>query len=311
MKNRMKKVVAVLVCVCCAVSLFAFSVSADEVLFNGTLTFDDEIRLYLFPSIISLTVGDSYSLTYNGETISGVAYAPVEDMPSPYVAFSDIAMLTTADFGDGDRTILLFELEELPATIDIILSKGASADLSEDQVLLDADVQFENLAGSYIGTVINPGFGFIAGREYAIEINGITRQYTAAVQEDGVVSVGAFPPADNEFTLGIGTSENLNSGQPTLFINADGLLSSAGTYPVKITLLGIKPPHFSDQIISFASNMFSVIGVSADKIGDNIYLLIFLFIVPLFFVVLSVLRYLLNRKKNTGSRSSYKRYKRR
>lgn len=311
MKNTMKKVVAVLVCVCCAVSLFAFSASADEVIFNGTLTFDVDGSAYLFPSYISLTAGDTYSLTYNGVTDTAQVNPP-DDIPAPYAVFYNIGcILLSGDIGNGDQTAIIWQSEESPATIDIILSKASGSDQSQDQVILQQNVRFENLAGSYSGAVVNPGFNFIPNREYLVEVNGISRQYTAITFDDVGVVVGANPPADGEFTLGITEGGGINGGDATLLINADNLITLAGTYPVKITLLGIKPPHFSDQIGSFASNMFSVIGISASSIGSNSILSIFLIGLPLLFIVIGILFTLLNRKKNRGQRGYYKRYKRR
>lgn len=199
MKNKFVKVLIVSLVVCFAVSLFAFSVSADEVIYNGVVTFTSEPLSGAFTSSLAvIELGKTYQVS------------------SQYGIFSGVAS-------------------------------------SESVMGLEVVSFYDESVGTF---VYAPALG-LSGVQYYSEY-----------------------------------FYNLSDG-----------------YTFNLTLTEITP--LSDQIGSFVSNMFSLIGISANSIGSNSILSIFLIGLPLLFIVIGILFTLLNRKKNRGRRGYYKRYKRR
>lgn len=127
-------------------------------------------------------------------------------------------------------------------------------------MIFEQDVTFSNLGGSMLGALEGTSLNFIAGREYEILVNGIKRVYTAQTMDDGSVYIGVAPVQDGDFLVG-----NLGNG---FMINADSLLTS-GTYPVKITLLGIKPPSFLSSVTNAIGSVLSWVGIPINEMLND------------------------------------------
>lgn len=287
-QKRIKKTFAVLAAVMLAVCSMAFSVSADEVLYNSNVTYNTSPISGAFTSSpVVLEVGKTYQIsseygTFSGvaenDTLGGMDIIAVGVLPSGLFIYSPDLGVSGVSYGSAD-----FETLSPGDTFNLTVTL-VTAGSTEDQVVFQGNYPFEKISGDY-SLIADSNMQLIAGREYVVEINGIKRQYIAEQKDisgDSGIVLGPVPNVDGEISV---TTTNIQ-GTPAVIINADNLLSAEGTYPVKITLLGIKPPSFLGSVTNAIGSVLSWVGIPINEMLNDGGALVAL--LPLFGIGISI-----------------------